>query len=57
MDVKELTISDVTSMDSELYSVVSNLDLALQCWKPSKLDDQESCKSLGIIAKYVLLGL
>ena len=53
MDDNELTFSDITLMDSELYSEVSNLDLALQCWKPSNLDNQDSCKSMGLFAKYV----
>ena len=37
--------------EPELYSVVNHLDLVLQCWKPSNVDDQEYCKNSGPIAR------
>ena len=53
MNENDLTSFEmVLKSDSELYSVVSNLDLVLQCWKPNHEDHQESCQSLGELAKY-----
>ena len=37
--------------EPELYSVVNHLDLVLQCWKPSNVDNQEYCKNSGPIAR------
>ena len=58
---RRMNENDLTSWDMmmipemlsepELYSVVNHLDLVLQCWKPSNVDDQENCKNSGPIAR------
>ena len=53
MNENDLTSGDMMEVlsEPELYSVVNNLDLVLQCWKPKKVDNQEDCKNSGSIAK------
>ena len=61
MYFRRMNENDLTSWDMmmipemlsepELYSVVNHLDLVLQCWKPSYVDDQENCKNSGPIAR------
>jgi hypothetical protein len=56
MNENDLTSWDTMMMyemlsEPELYSVVNHLDLVLQCWKPSNVDDQKICKDSGSIAK------
>ena len=53
MNENDLTSGDMMEVlsEPELYSVVNNLDLVLQCWKPKKVDNQEDCRDSGLIAK------
>ena len=53
MNENDLTSGDIMGVlsEPELYSVVNNLDLVLQCWKPRKVDNQEDCKKSGSISK------
>ena len=53
MNENDLTSGDIMGVlsEPELYSVVNNLDLVLQCWKPNKVDNQKDCKNSGSIAR------